>query len=410
MNSLLWRGEFARLWWGGLINAIGTWMTGAALPVYVYTTTESVPAAGAMALAATLPGVLLGSSAGVIADRFDRRAVLVVTNLLAALSLLPLLFVGTQGLWVVYLSAVLKALVTLPTGPARSALLPALVPEAQLAQANALNALNNNLARLVGPALGGLIFAAADLSSVVVLDLVTYLVAAAFIASLTPHPVAAGPREAVRAALTAGWRAVRVSPALLTLVLYLAVTSIGEGVFGVLLAPFVTHVLGGDALAFGWVLSAQAIGGVVGGALVARHAGRVAPLRLWVFGAAGLGLADLAIFLYPLAWPGVGPALALMVLAGVPASAAGAGWMTLAQHFTDDAVRGRVFGLAGQLSGVGLLLGLGLATLAGQAAPITALLCVHSALLMLGGLGAWVVWRSRQLDRLPAGAAPATAA
>lgn len=397
-DKLLWRGDFARVWWGGLINALGTWMTMAALPVYVYAATQSVPAASAMFLASTLPGVLLGSSAGLIADRFDRRSLLIITNLLAALSLIPLLFVGSQGLWVVYLSAALKAIVTLPTGPARAALLPALVPESQLARANALNALNGNIARLVGPAVGGGLLASTNLSTVVLIDAATYVVAAVFLATVTRRPVANPPREAPLVALAAGVRAVRGSFALATLVLTMAITSVGEGVFGVLLAPFVTSVVEGDARVFGLVLSAQAVGGIVGGALIAKVASRVPPLRLWTLGMLGLGLVDLVIFLYPLVWSSVWPVVALMVVAGLPASASGAGWMTLAQRFSKDEMRGRVFGLAGQLAGVGVLIGVGVASIADTKESIVALLCVHGVLLMMGGAAAALLWTARRLD------------
>jgi predicted MFS family arabinose efflux permease len=395
MSGLLLRGDFARLWWGGLISMIGNWMLGAALPAYVFLTTRSIPAASLMFLASVLPGILFGSLGGVVADRFDRKRLMVALNLAAALSLLPLLLLQPGMLWPVYLAAALRAIVSLPLGPAEDALLPSLVGRDNLVQANALNALNNNIARLVGPSVGGILVATWGLNAVVIADVATFVVAALFIAGIGAQGAArTTARRLVSQELREGLSTVLASPALRVLVLSVALMTIGEGVFGVLLAPFVTGVLGGDATAYGWVLSAQAVGGIAGGTLVARHARRLQPSTLLWAGAIGLGLVDLAIFLYPLFWQSVIPAIALMVLAGVPASAGGAGWSTLVQRHAPDEVRGRVFGVTGQIASITVLMGAGLANVAGDTRLIIPVICIHGATLLIGGL-----WRLAAVSR-----------
>ncbi|MFB9990514.1 MFS transporter [Deinococcus oregonensis] len=391
MFTMIFRGSFARLWWSGLISMTGNGLLSTALPAQVYLETRSVPAATLMFLAGTLPRVLLGSLGGVLADRWPRREVLLVCNVLAALALLPLLIGGGDlpPLWAVLLSSVLLSLVTLPAGPAEGALLPTLVPESQLARANALNALNNNLARLIGPALGGVLLVTLGLRAVVLVDLLTFVVAALLLLGVPHTPAALGAaQERMSAAFRAGLQTVREVPALRLLVGLAGLAALGEGIFGTLIAPFVAEVMGGDARIYGLLLSAQAIGGLVGGALVARFAAHLNPAALFIAGGIGLGLGDLVVFLLPLLTPAPWPPLLAMALVGVPAASSGAGWMTLVQRLTPEAALGRVFGLAGHLMAAGVLLGTGIASLARGPQGILVVICLHGVIQVIVGLAA----------------------
>ena len=147
--------DFALLWSGGLISLAGDWVLFVGLPLYVYDRTGSTLATGAIFLARLLPQVLLGSVAGVFVDRWDRRRTLVAANLLLAVALVPL-FVGAAAdqFWLVYLAAMAAVALQQFVVPAEEALLPRLVAEDELVPANALNALNNNLAWLGVPVAG----------------------------------------------------------------------------------------------------------------------------------------------------------------------------------------------------------------------------------------------------------------
>src|SRR3712207_1337591 len=103
-----------------------------------------------MIVASLTPSVLLGAFAGVFVDRWDRKRVLVVTNVLQAIAVSLLLFVPDGALWIVYAVAVVQSSVAAFAQPAEGALLPSLVPEDDLVAANALNSLNNRIARLIG--------------------------------------------------------------------------------------------------------------------------------------------------------------------------------------------------------------------------------------------------------------------
>jgi len=135
-----------------------------------------------MAIAHTLPAVLLGSVAGVFVDRWDRKRTMAVANLLQGLLLLVLLTVRSlEWVWLVYLVAFCESAIAQFFGPAESALLPRLVTQEHLVPANSLNALNNNLAMLAGPAIGGALMGTLGLTSVVLLNSVSYLAACVMI-------------------------------------------------------------------------------------------------------------------------------------------------------------------------------------------------------------------------------------
>src|ERR671914_959135 len=102
MLSVLRRRDFALLWTGGLVSVAGDWVLNAALPYFVYEETGSTVATAGMIVAELVPGVLLGTVAGVFVDRWNRRRLLVASNVLQAAAVALLLVVPSGWLWVVY--------------------------------------------------------------------------------------------------------------------------------------------------------------------------------------------------------------------------------------------------------------------------------------------------------------------
>src|SRR3954470_17153409 len=120
--------DFGLLWLAGLVSNAGDWALFAPLPSFVFQTTGSTVATAGMTAAELAPGIVIGSFAGVFADRWDRRRILVAANLLQAAAVLLLLTAASGGsLWVVYLVGALQSTVTAFSAPAESALLPTLV-------------------------------------------------------------------------------------------------------------------------------------------------------------------------------------------------------------------------------------------------------------------------------------------
>ena len=405
MWRLLRRRDFALAWTGGLVSMLGGWALWIVLPIYVYERTGSALATSGVVVALVLPGVLLGSVAGVFVDRWNRKTTLVVGNVLLGAATLPLVAVGGESsLWLVYPIVFVSETIEAFTGPAENAFLPRLVPAEDLVAANSLNALNNSLARLLGPALGGLLYATTGLTGVVVADAMSFLIAAALLAAVHASGAVEAARELTDAAVRRWrrvwreWReglaVVRRSRPVGIVFTVSAVTAFGEGVFAVMFAVWVRDLLDGGPPELGWLQTSQAVGGLVGGVVGAYAGRRLAPERLFGVALLVFGLLDLVLFNFPLLVDAVWVGMALMILVGIPTISAQAARTTILQTNVNDAFRGRVFGA---MSTTAALLMLGGTTVAGATGDLLGpivLLNLQGGAYVVAGLFVLVALRS----------------
>ena len=402
MLTLLRRRNFALLWFAGLLSLVGDRALITALPFYVYQRTGSTLASGAMFFALYLPTLLLGSVAGVFVDRWNRKRLMVVTNLLqAAIILLLLVPLPAEWLWLIYLVFFAEIALSMFFEPAENALLPHLVPESDLIAANGLNELNNNLARLVGPPLGGMLLTLLGLHSVVLLDGVSFLVSALLIAGITTTP-ASTPDEALPASdnvlneWRAGMRLFRQNRSVARLLIVISVISFGGTLFDPLIAPWIQSVLRGGADTLGWFSTSGAIGGIIGGALLGQLGSRIRPARFIAAGNIIGGILLLAMYNLAL----VPVVLVLSLLKSIPLVATGAGLQTLLQTSVPDSHRGRVYGAINTTNGVVGLLALGVAALGGEAVGITPMLSLGAGITIASGVLAWLLLPDRSVERV----------
>jgi Na+/melibiose symporter-like transporter len=377
----------------GLVSLTGDWILRIGLAFHVYVLTGSTLASGGLLLASFLPLVVLGSLAGVFVDRWDRRRTMIITNLLHAFVLLPLLFVHDGGaIWVIYLVIFTQSCLQQFFRPAEQSLVPLLVEPQQLLTANALNSQTSDIARLVGAALGGILAAAGGVPLLALVDAGTYLLAMALLFGVRHRPVRlkvvhTGPAvRRVKDEWVEGIRICLSGPAMRLVFVFGLVTGVGEGVMSTLFAPFVSAELGGDGTAYGLISSSQAVGGIAGGLVAAALGSRFSAAKMWGFGSVAFGLIDLVMFLYPLFWKGLTPAFVCMVAVGLPGAFLIAGSMTVIQRLTDDASRGRVFGALFAAEGVALLLGIAAAGVLGDAVGIIPVLAFQGLGFFVGGL------------------------
>ncbi|GAA3260860.1 MFS transporter [Nonomuraea helvata] len=378
--------DYRRLLVAGLISQTGDWVVGTGLAFHVYRLTGSTLSTAIMLLASRLPDVVLGSVAGALADRWDRRRLLVATDVLLALGLLPLLAVREPDqVWIVYGVALSTGVLSTVLAPAQKALVPQVVADSQLVRANALHGQTGQVARLLGAMLGGVAVGAGGLAAVVLIDVASFLLSALLQATLRTPGRPAG-AATMGGHWIAGLRLATRDTGVRLLVAYMVITGLGEGIFATLAAPFVSGVLGGDGGAYGLFLSVQAVGGIAGGLVVALHPSRAAPRVLLGGATVAFGVMDLALFAYPLAVPALWPALVLIGLAGVPAAAAMAGFTTLAQSVAGDDHRGSVFGILGSAQAATALTGMVLAGMLGGTIGVVPALCLHAAGLIAAGI------------------------
>jgi MFS family permease len=347
--EVLRRHDFALLWWGGLVSVAGDAMLLAVLPYVVYETTGSTLATAGMTVAELVPGIVLGSVAGVLVDRWDRRRLLVATNLLQAATVAALLvLVREPGLLaVVYVVAALQSSLSAFSLPAETSLLPTLVPEDDLVAANALNALNNRVGRLVGLPLGAAVHAAAGLGAVVALDVASFLVAAGLVALLrvrhappsrTPGPPPGLP--AFRAEWVDGLALIRRDRSIGVLFVVFGLMTFGGTMLDPLAAPWVRDVLHEGVAVYALLMTTHSLAGIAGSLVVGAIGARVAPYLLTGVGSLVAGCVLLVRFNVPV----VAVAVALSLVSGIVAVASSVGVETLAQQRVPEAFRGRVFG------------------------------------------------------------------
>jgi MFS family permease len=356
MIGLLRQRDFLLAWLGGFLALTGHWVMFIALPISIYEMTGSAAATSAIFIVRLIPGIALSSLAGAYVDRWDRKRTLVIANLIQLFLVVPL-FLVTSEAWLplVLVFAGLQSILLRFVEPAENALLPRLVRDDELVTANALNALNNNLARLIGPAIGGSIVAIYGLRAAVVIDVACFGLTALLIALITAsgrversaNP--GGKPGSVWSELKDGIAYIHQRRTVSTLLSLESIAFLGEGVMSVMFVVWVADVVGGGARELGWLMSGQAVGGLIGGALLGLVASRVTPVKLLGFGAILFGTLDLVLFNYPRFVEGAWLGVVIIAVVGLPAVAYGAGFTTLLQQSVEDAYRGRVFGVLGTL-------------------------------------------------------------
>ncbi|WP_112246348.1 MFS transporter [Kribbella monticola] len=392
----------------GLISLTGDWTLRIGLAYYVYALTGSTLASGGLLLSSFLPLFLLGSLAGVFVDRWDRRRTMIVTNLLHALVLLPLLLVHDGStIWVVYLVVLAQSCLQQFFRPAEQALIPLLVESRQLVTANALNSQSSDIARLIGAALGGVLAAIGGIPLLAMADAATYLAAMGLLFAVRHRGTkivvekTTSAIQRIKAEWMEGLRICVGGAALRLVFVFGLVTGVGEGAMSTLFAPFVSTELGGSGTTYGLITSSQAVGGIVGGLIAAAVGSRFPAAKMWGVGAVLFGLIDLVMFCYPLVWHSVVPAFVCMILVGVPGAFLIAGMMTVLQRLTDDASRGRVFGALFAAEGLAVLTGTVAAGILGDVVGVIPVLIFQGLGFFVGGLA--VLARRRVLIDTMAG-------
>ena len=339
---------FRRIWLAGFVSTIGDWMQIVGRGFLVYDITGSKSALGLVYFASYIPQLLLTPFGGVFADRLDRRRTLLggqVAQTVLAVALGLLAGTGEATLTGVVLISLAAGTVQTMTMPAQMALTPSLVPPDVLPSAMSLGMTTNNLSRVVGPGLAGLLIRNYGVEWVFHVNALSFL---AVIAAWLITRVPALPerlQQTTLAAMAEGWRHVRSTPALMlpiALVGVLAAIGLSYQTLGI---AYVTDVLarGNDALGARYYGTFQAVvgfGGIVGIASLAPR-GRRAPGSTLILTAVGfsLGLVALGFVRRPLL------AFALCFVIGIFHFANSNLVLTLVQRAAPDPMRGRVMSI-----------------------------------------------------------------
>jgi MFS family permease len=272
--------NFAPYFIGNASSASGTWFQNLAASLFVYRHTHSPFLLGVLQFATFLPILLLAPWAGSAADRFDRRKLVLVAQLVATAlgaTLAALAWAGLAPVWVVMLISLGLGVVSAFSAPASLALLADLVPRSQLQSAVALNSMTYNLARAVGPALAALSVRKLGIPASFAINSGSYLVLV--VGVLLVRPAARQLASRGEARLRESLRLVRAEPRLLAFLLI--VTAVGFASDPVNTeAPAFAHAFGRPDTDAGYLIGAFGAGAVTAAFLVA---GRVAGSRRRMF-------------------------------------------------------------------------------------------------------------------------------
>jgi MFS family permease len=333
-----------RRWFGGQsISLAGTWMQMIAQSWLVLELTGSGTAIGLVIALQTLPTLLLGPYAGVLADRLDKRRLMIglqATMGLLALALGLLTITGAVSLRQVYLLALLLGLANCFENPARQAFVLEMVGPDDLRNAVSLNSVLVNTARAVGPAIAGLVIAAGGIGLCFLLNAASFV---AVVASLIRMDVAAlrpsVPAPRAPGQLREGLAYVRATPALAVPLLMMTLVGCLAYEFQVVLPVVASETFAGDARSYGFLTAAMGVGAVAGGLWVAAR-GRTG-LGALTGAAAAFGVALTAAALAP----NLVVALVAMGLVGVTSVAFLSMSNSTLQLASQPHMRGRVMAL-----------------------------------------------------------------
>lgn len=276
---------FMLIWFGQLVSQVGTAITRFALLIWAYEQTGAATTLALLGFFGFGTTVLVSPIAGVLVDRWDRKRVIMLSDLGMGLLSVLLLVLRTQGglqLWHLYLVEILIGALGAFWFPAYQAAVTQLVPPEQFARAAGLRSVSYYASSVLGPPLAGVLLALVGLTGVLTLDVITFVFA---VGMLLVIPIPRLPRAAPAGPVTGPWRALRDD-----FVVGLRFVQARRGLWGLLLlfvlvhfiaaltyfgvlAPMVLARSGGDDLALAGVQSALGLGGVIGGLIMSAWSG-----------------------------------------------------------------------------------------------------------------------------------------
>jgi MFS family permease len=383
------RRDFALLWIAQLVSTAGSSLTDLAAGIFVYQQTGSAFLVGVTLMATAVPSLVVGLLAGVFVDRYDRRSIMLASNLAQAVIVALIPFLIGVDVALLFVAILVNAGVKQFFDPAYESIIPEIASDEELTAANALLSIASFGSTAIGFAGAGLLASAFDINWAFWIDSLTFLFSAGCIWLLRVRSrvevVETTSVGVVLENLRSGVRAIIGTPMLRSLFLLGAPVFLAFGLWNVLLLPMAIRELGATEFEYGIQEGLTSVGFVVGSLFMARYADRL-PTGLWVFvGCAGMGVAGV---LYGLS-PGIGVAIVFVTISGFFNSPSSVARQTLLQRNTPRELRGRVFSALFVMRDVIFLVGMAGAGLA-DVLPVRGLIIGASIVVGLVGVAALV--------------------
>ena len=343
--------DFRQLWLGQVVSQMGDWFNTIALYTIILNLTGSGRDIGLMMVARFLPSFIFGSLSGVLADRFSRRSIMIVSDLLRALVVLGFLLVRrADQLWILYVLTVAQLALSTFFEPAKTAAIPSIVSDRELVTANALSSVTWSVMLTLGAAVGGLITGWFGTDAAFILDALTYLLSAVLILSIRLPSRPRRPKQKLTISRILGFsetvegaQYVKERSRVLALLLVKPAWGLGGGII-TLLAIFgekIFPVGGSPATGIGVLFAARGIGTAIGPIVARRIAGEgVTRMQNTI------GIAFLIGGLFYMAFGAATNFIFALLVLGIAHCGGSILWVfstVLLQRGVEDQFRGRVF-------------------------------------------------------------------
>jgi len=337
--------SFILIWIGQVLSIIGSNLTGFAMSVWVYQETGSVTKFSIVILFTTLPGLVITPLVGTFIDRWDRRWLMIASNVWAALNTLGvavLFLFDKQRIWHICILAAAFSMSSAVISPAFTASISLLVPKRHLGRASGMMQFGEAAAQIVAPLLGGFLVLTIKIYGVLLIDFITYAIAiTSLLVVSVPRPAThLREKDANQSFLREaafGWTYLIKRPGLLGLLLFLSLTNFTATMSNLLITPLVLSFA--NASIYGTLISVMGVGLVAGSVLMSIWGGP----RRRIYGVFGygflLGISQILEGLRPQAWLiGIG-----LLIGGLIAPVANACIIPILQTKTLPEIQGRVF-------------------------------------------------------------------
>ncbi|RLC79831.1 MAG: hypothetical protein DRI61_07075 [Chloroflexi bacterium] len=376
--------DFRALWLGQFISQMGDNFALIAALVVIQTLSGSPVWLGIAAMAMTLPQLVFGLIGGVFVDRFNRKRVMIISDLLRGAAILILVTVRSpRELYLLPLVGCFMSTIGVFFNPARNAVLPNIVSKEMLLTANGLIQASQMLAVIVGSSLASIIIAVAGPAAAFVLDSFTFIVSAIAIASMNIPPLANSdsPKGVFWPHLKEGFSYIKKHRTIQVILLTASLATLGIGSIAVLGVAYVEKELGVEAESFGFLNSVQGIGMVVGGFLLSFLSKIVDPGHLT---GVAMGILGIAILIFAFS-PRFELALAAAAIIGLGVVTARATLAALLQALVPDEKRGRLESTVNTCVSFSTTTAMGFSGLLGAAIGVKTVFVLAALTTMAGG-------------------------
>ena len=335
--------SFFILVFGQFVSMMGSNLTNFAMGIWVYKQTGAILDFATTLIFSRLPGILALPFAGALADKKDRRHILIWSNICSAMVTLFIAAFFYQNMlqpWHIYIALMVRSIVTAFRRPAYLAAVAQIVPKRYLGQANGIVQLSSSAGEVFAPLLGGVLVLVLNLSGIILIDFLSYLFPIIILLSIRfPDALFRKSEEPFLTQITGGWDYVRKRHSIVAMIIFFVVTNLILGMANVLITPLVLTF--GSTAVLGMIASAAGLGGLTGGIMMSIWGGA----RNRAAGMIGfnilIGFSYIAM--------GLQPSAALVMTAnfmyGVSLVLVNSHWQTLVQSKVRAELMARVFSI-----------------------------------------------------------------